>query len=458
MWLKVYPLCFSNPRSPDFPKCMSKLNEKFKEMTERAFRVYRSLKCIQVAMRRGLDLSSLGPEKCVEILRYGKGAKEGRDAFADFLYAEENGKKGFDIHFANDRFDFVPLDVIESLRFILWIDSRTDRIHKFVYLSHESWFKIMAMVHRVGFRPIMIRIFYNPLLRAKEKLGIDTSDFESRNENFIDPDADYFEEFLKLNRRYAEDIEELRKRAYEEWNKWYGIEVPLAIKVTQIELARDMRKPMIEILTGFHFVGGRKRTINFSTENLRKTEVVIGGSLDEFDPWEETQVVKYYITVKKGLQLKAYPKAWRFTGESFDVLNRVEFTIGVRTDLDSFRLDYVLDSIEIKEIHRTLAIGSMNDRHIEMVKELISPLVRCRSRCEEHYAFLLDLILAGSIRGNSMYRKIAEVYKRYGIVKVKGRGRNSVYTFNESMLDLVKDLRKKLEVLIGEFKPLEIKR
>jgi len=456
MWLKVYPQCFSNPRSIEFAKCASELNKKFRDMTRNAFRVYRSLKCIQIAKRRGLDLSSLGSEKCPEIMRFGKGVKEGPEAFADFLYYSDNDRKGFDILFADGRFRFVPLDVIDSLKFIVWLDNRTDRMHKFVYLSYSNWLKVMAMVHRAGFRPIMIRIFYNPLVRAKEELLIDTHEFESRNENFVDPDASYFEDFLKLNRRYAEDIEFLRSFAYEEWNKWYGIEVPLAIKVTQIELARDMRKPIIEILTGFHFVGGKRRTISFSSEEIRRTEIVLGGSLDRVDPWEEPQVVKYYVTVDKGLQVKAYLKAWRNIGNSYDILNRVEYTIGVRTDLDRFRLIEVLDSLKLKEVHKTLSIGSMSDYHIEKVKELIRPLVRCRNRCEEHYAFLLDLVLAGSIRGNSMYRHVAEIYKRHGIVKVKGRGRNAVYTFNENLLDLVKDLRKKLKVLIGEFKPLEI--
>jgi len=465
MWLKAYPDAFAYPNDPLYRAERRIWRKMFPEMTERAFSIYRSIRCIQLAIRKGYDVESLERKKCLEIMRYGKGVQEGEEAFADFYYDRENGM--FMIHFADGSFDWLSLETIKGVMLMRWVDAGLFRRgiraeHKFVYIPYSDWLRIAVFVHGTAFRPPLIRIFYNPLVRAKEELGIGDSGYESHHKNYVDPDSIDLGKFLELNRRYAEDKEYLKAVAYREWEKWFGgvreiktklgKEEFLVIKVTQIEYARDMKKGELEIITGLHFVAGATRTIKFSVSNPKRYEETVIGSFERVDPWEEPQGVKYYVTVRKGLQVKAYLKAWRKVGDHYELLYRVEYTKSVNVDLDQFKLEEVLRDPVLIEVHRTLALGSANKSQIEKLKELLRPIVKCRTRCDEHYAFLIKLLVAGSIKSSGIYKKIAEIYKKYGVVEIVGRGRNSVIRLNPAYLKL----RESIEAVIGKFESLDL--
>jgi len=465
IWLKAYPDCFAYPNDPLCKAERRIWREMFPEMTERAFRIYRSIRCIQLAIRKGYDVKDLERKKCLEIMRYGKGAQEGEEAFADFYY--DSGKNGFAIHWADGRFETLSLDTIKGVMLMRWVDTGLFRRgiraeHKFVYIPYRDWLRIAVFVHGTAFRPPLIRIFYNPLIRAKEELKIGDSGYESHHKNFVDPDSIDLDRFLELNRRFAEDKGYLKNEAYREWEKWFGDIKEfkkklgktefLVIKVTQIELARDMKKGELDIITGLHFVAGTSRTIKFSVSNPKKYEETVIGSFERVDPWEEPQGVKYYVTVRKGFQVKAYLKAWRQVGDSFDLLYRVEYTKSVNESLEEFRLAEVLKDPKLIEVHRTLALGTANKDQIEKLKEILRPIVKCRTRCDDHYAFLIKLLIAGSIKGSGIYRAIARIYEKYGVVEIVGRGRHSVIRLSPAYLGL----RESIEAVIGKFESLEL--
>jgi len=437
IWLKAYPYPFTNLRIKEFYDVYREYRVKgvFREMTEKAFRLYRSLDCIRRGLDRGLKPEELSPDKCKEIRRYGV------HDYSDFFYMDN----GFEVLCGDGRFRTFSIDQIRSLKLLAYVVIVRDkpRYEKAIYIEYYSWLRVMVKPFLEGFMPPMVRVFYNPLIRSKQELGIGDNGFQAQHENFIDPSVEGFERFLELNHRYAFDRDFLKGFIHEEWNKWFGVDIPLTIKVTQVELSYDSRIPKMDIISAFHFLGARSKTIKYSLESNKYT-------------WTDAGL-KYYLTIKKGFQVKTYTKAWRGSGDSYDVLNRIEFTMNVNQLLDYVSADYVFSDRTLLEVYRTLKISMLNEDAVQRIKELLKPFIRCETRCEDHYAFWFDLLISGQIRGSTYYRDIAKVYKKHGMIKVKGRGRNSVYTINENFLDLAKEIRKKIVKLLGEFEELQLK-
>jgi len=437
IWLKAYPYFFANLRIKEFYDAYREYRVKgtFREITENAFRLYRTLDCIRRGLDRGLDPKDLGPEKCKEIRRYGV------HDYTDFVYMDN----GFEVLCSDGKFRTFSVDQIKSLKLLSYVVVVGDRLRyeKAIYIEYQPWLRVMVKPFVQGFVPPMVRVFYNPIIRVKSEMGLDNLGYQAQHENFIDPELIDFDRFLELNHRYAFDRDFLRNFISEEWVKWTGVDVPLTIKVTQVELAYDSRIPKMDIVSALHFLGARSKTIKYSLDSNKYT-------------WTDAGL-KYYLTVRKGFQVKTYTKAWRESGNSYDVLNRIEFTINVNQLLDYVSADYVLSDRTLLEVYRTLKISMLSEDAVQRIKELLRPFIRCESRCEDHYAFWFDLVVSGQIKGTSYYRHVAEVYKKHGMIKVKGRGRNSVYTINENFLDLAKEVRKKIVKLLGEFEELQLK-
>jgi len=437
IWLKAYPLFFSNLRIEENKELYMKYRKEkvFEVWTYRAFTLYRTLDCIRRAIVKVYELDKITTDLCRELRKYGE-----KDYF-DFVFMDSQ----FDILIADNVYSFI-VEQIKSLRFVSYTTVIRDKVHyeKAIYIEYEPWLRVMVKPYLEGFIPPMIRVFYNPLLRAKYELGIKTDDYIAEHDNFIDPyalDNNMFSRFIELNHRYAFDFDFLRNFINREWFKWFGSNIDLRVKVTQVEIAFDSRIPKMNIVSSFHFVGGRSKTIKYSVD-----------SNEQFYSWTDSGL-KYYITVKKGLQLKTYTKAWRDNG---DFLNRIEFTVNVNLPIELVNANYVLERPDLLEVYRILNIAMLDNDSIERIKEILRPLVRCETRCEDHYAFWFDLITSGQIKGTTYYRDIARVYKQLGIIKVKGRGRNSVYVINEKYLDLVKTIRRQIEQYIGVFKELKL--
>jgi len=424
VWLKAYPSFFSNLKVKEFMDIYRTYRDEgiFTSMTENAFRLYRTLDCIRRGLSKGLDPNDLNAGMCSEVRKYGE---------HDYYMFEFNGKE-FVIDVGEGKFNFT-LDQVNSVRFISYTTVVRDKLHyeKSIYLEYGKWLRVMVKPYLEGFMPPMVRVFYNPLLRTKEFLGINTSKYEFQYDNFVDPYVIDVEEFADLNHKLAFDVSFLKEFVDYEWFKWFGRREDLTIKITQVELSFDTMIPKIDLVSAFHFIGGKSKTIKYSVDGVDYS-------------WTDSGL-KYYITVKKGFQVKTYTKAWN----SEKVLNRLEFTLSVNQPIELVDHNSVLGNSELREVYMTLSKGLVSGDVIERIKEIIKPLIRCRERCEDHYAFWLDLLTSGEIKGTRYYKSIAEVYKELGYIKVKGRGRNSAYVINENFLPFISRLKKDIERYLG---------
>jgi hypothetical protein len=141
--------------------------------------------------------------------------------------------------------------------------------------------------------------------------------------------------------------------------------------------------------------------------------------------WGNDVGVKYYITLKKGLQVKVYSKAVNKQGKG--VLNRLEITLRVNKEAREFSISDVFNEEVVNIISDVnMAIGDKS--LVDEVRKLISPFIPSGVENRElHEVFLLDLFLHGQIRGSSTYKEVAKVYKKRGLIDVKARGRYSAY-------------------------------
>jgi len=426
VWVKAYPFFFRNLRIKEYRDIFFDYrdNRVFEEMTDNAFRLYRTLDCIRRAIKRGV-INYLTVEKCEEIRKYGE---------QDYYYFNVN-VDSVDIWTGTESYTFT-FEQVKTVKFITYVVVYNDQLHyeKAIYYEYSPWLRVMIKPYLEKFTPPMVRVFYNPLIRAKQDLGIDKLGYESQHDNFVDPELIDFEKFKRLNWSYFADKQFIANFVNTEWKKWFNREERLTIKYTQVELSHDTSIPKLELLMSLHNLGGRAKTIKNSVEGNSYT-------------WTDSGL-KYYITIKKGFQVKVYTKAWT----QLKQLNRLEFTLKLNEDLDNLDLKSVFQNKDLEDsimsINKSLGNNDLKDR----VKEVLKPLVKCRDNenCEKHYAFWLDLLTSGSIKGSSYYHGIMIVYKRAGLVKVKGRGRNSVYTFNENLLPFVEKLRELLGISFKE--------
>lgn len=431
LWLKAYPFFFSNLRIENYRDIYRRYIKDgiFNSMTFNAFTLYRTLDCIRRAIIKQYDLNLLNVEKCREIRKYGE------QIYYDFRVEEDT--------IYVDTFVgtiIFTVDQVKSVRLITYTSIINDRLHyeKSIYIEYKPWLRIMIKPFLENFIPPMIRVFYNSLIRTKEELGINVKGYEAQHSNFIDPKQIDIDKFVKTNHELAFDKEFLISFIQNEWTKWFGRAEDLRIKITQIELAYDINISKLDLINAFQFLGGRTKTIKHSIDT------------GAFYSWIDSGL-KYYITIKKKFQVKTYTKAW----SSSKILNRIEFTININDDLENVSAKKVLKNEDLVNVYTSLSKVLMRKDKVESIKKLLKYLIKCRYECEKHYAFWLDILTSGQIKGSSYYRDVVSIYKKEGLIKIKGRGRNSVYTINENLIPFAKKLRELLGIT---FKELSIPR
>jgi len=430
VWLKAYPSFFSNLRLDENKERFREYQQDrlFEKMTDNAFRLYRTLDCVRRAHLKGMKLEELGPDDCAEIRKYGV-----HDVWPFEVRSDIYGARVI-VRRERESFEF-KLQQVDSLRFYMYAMVRGDRLsyEKAIYLEYEPYLRVMVKPYLDGFIPPMVRVFYNPLILTKETLRVRVPEgYESEHENWVLPEI-VSSEFIKVNHEMAFNFRFLLPFVRKEWVKWFGVDDELTVKVTQVELCRDVDIPKVDLVASLHVLGGRSKT-------LKASAVETEGAYT----WTESGL-KYYVTVKRGLQVKVYTKAW----SAQRVLNRLEFTVNVNRPLGDVNAEDVMRFVrrQYEDVSKALLKG---DR-LQRLMELLRPFVRCRDEelCDRHYAFLLDLFSSGQIKGTSYYRDIARVYTKEGFVKVKGRGRNSAYVLNENAVPFLDDIRERIVEILG---------
>jgi len=104
---------------------------------------------------------------------------------------------------------------------------------------------------------------------------------------------------------------------------------------------------------------------------------------------------------------------------------------------------------EVSDVHRQLSMGLVDGPVLREVESYIEPLLRCRVKCENHKAFLFDLLVLGCVKGSRYYHDVVKLYASEGIVRSKGRGRSSVWCLNEAYLPFSSDIRERILKLLG---------
>jgi hypothetical protein len=284
------------------------------------------------------------------------------------------------------------------------------------------------------FIPPMIRVFLNGIEYAKTRVGFDYSDYEYSNTNFVDSYREGFDfnGFLLVNRSIADYIErELPKEINRLWRVFFGREEKLQIKVTQVEICHDSYIDKVRLLNAVRVLAGRTKTLKYDIP-VEKSGYT----------WSNDIGVKYYVTVKKGLQVKVYSKA--VNKQNSGVLNRLEITMRVNKTVNEFNLSsvYNVETLNlISEINMALGDKSL----LESVKKIISQFIPSKVENRElHEIFLLDILLHNQVKGSNAYRKVAEVYKRRGLIEIKARGRYSVYRLKPEYLVFHEKIRELL--------------
>jgi hypothetical protein len=427
VWVKAYPFFFANLRIKEYRDIYREYRESgvFESMTKHFFDFYRTIRCLQIALRKGIDIKDVN--ECFEIMRYGEREFLGFDRFYDFFMI--GGLQ-------------LSKEQILNARLLTYTVVVGDRLHyeKVFYLPLNSWFRVMVKPYLERFTPPMVRVFLNAIEYAKTKINFNYSDYEYSNSNFIDPYVEGFDfkKFLEVNRSIVDYIKTKLPRDIENlWRVFFGREEKLIVKVTQVEISHDCYVDKLRLLNAVRVLAGRTKTLKYDIP------------LQDGYTWGNDIGVKYYVTVKRGLQVKVYSKA--VNRRSNRVLNRLEITMRVNKNINEFDLSSVF-SKDVIDLISDINMGLGDKSTLEEVKKLVSVYIPCGVENRElHEVFLLDLFLHGQVKGSSVYREIARVYKRRGIIEIKARGRYSVYRLKPEFLFIHEKIR---ELLTGL--PLEL--
>jgi hypothetical protein len=222
------------------------------------------------------------------------------------------------------------------------------------------------------------------------------------------------------------------------WRVFFGREEKLQVKVSQIEICHDCYVDKVKVLNAVRVLAGRTKTLKYDIPTR-----------DSGYTWSNDIGVKYYVTVKRGLQVKVYSKAVNKSQNR--VLNRLEVTMRVNKPVNEFNLNDIFNTDTLNLISDiNMALGDKSI--LEQVKKIVSQFIPNGVENKDlHEIFLLDLFLHGQIRGSSIYREIARVYKRRGLIDIKARGRYSVYRLKPEYLFIHEKIR---DLLAGI--PLEL--
>jgi hypothetical protein len=153
--------------------------------------------------------------------------------------------------------------------------------------------------------------------------------------------------------------------------------------------------------------------------------------------------MKYYVTIRKGLQVKVYSKAYnKSIGK---ILNRFEITQNLNKSLYEFE-EKDLFSEDVRDIVIRVNMGLSDKKTLEELRKELKLEAFLRVKKPEykslHETFLLDLFIHGQVKGNGVYRGLARTYAQHGLVEVKGRGRNSVYALKPEYMFIHEKIRE----------------
>jgi hypothetical protein len=432
VWVKAYPEFYSNPHSPDFKE---KLREYmgsnsdiedgvFKRMTDNFFKVYRTITALKIAFRKNKAVNDY--EDLREMLRYGK---NDMDSFAEFelMPLENKVKVG--------RFILTKEQILSS-KWIMYPRVDRDRVvyEKVFFMRIEPWFSVSVKPFVSGFSPPMIRCFLNGIVFVKTQLGIkfDTSNYEYHTENWIDlySEGFNFEKFMEGQGIFFKVLREIMPRTIKHlWIGFFDRDEDLAIKVTQVELSHDTYIEKLRLVNALRLLPGKSKTMKYdlSGEQYASEGSDIG--------------MKYYVTIRKGLQVKTYSKAYhKVTGR---ILNRFEITQNLNKSIYELE-EKDLYNNTVRELVIRVNAGLSDNKTIEEIRKMISPFIRAKKpeyRCL-HETFLLDLFIHGQIKGKGVYRELARIYSKHGIIEVSGRGRNSVYVLKPEFMFIHENIRE----------------
>jgi hypothetical protein len=421
IWVKAYPFFFSSLRVKEYRDIYReyRVSGVFESMTKHFFDFYRTIRCLQIALRKNIEIKHVS--ECLEIMRYGEREFLGFNRFHDFFTVG-----GLTL----------SKEQILNARLLTYTVVIGDKLHyeKVFYLPISSWFRVMVKPYLERFTPPMIRIFLNAIEYAKSTVNFDYSDYEYSNTNFVDPYVEGFDfkKFLEANRSIVDYIKtKLPSEASNLWRVFFGREEKLTVKVTQVEISHDCYVDKLKLLNAVRVLAGRTKTLKY--------DIPLSGYT-----WGNDIGVKYYVTVKRGLQVKVYSKA--VNKRLNKVLNRVELTMRVNEKAENFGLSSVfnrelLDTVS--DINMGLGDKSTLDNVIKLISGFIPGGVENR---DLHLIFLLDLFTHCQVKGSSVYRNIATVYKKRGLIEVKARGRYSVYRLRPEYFFIHQKLR---ELLVG---------
>ncbi|MCR6692690.1 MAG: hypothetical protein MRT15_09880, partial [archaeon YNP-LCB-003-016] len=212
---------------------------------------------------------------------------------------------------------------------------------------------------------------------------------------------------------------------------FFGREEKLSVKVTQVEAAYDSYIDKLKLLNAVRVLAGRTKTLKYDLPIMQ----------DGFT-WSDDVGVKYYVTLRKGLQVKVYSKAVNKRDKG--VLNRLEITLRVNKEAREFSISDIFNEEVVNAVSDVnMAIG--DDSVLDDVRKLLQPFIPSGVENRDlHEIFLLDLFLHGQIRGSSTYRDVARVYKKRGLIEVKARGRYSVYRLKPEYVFIHEKIRELL--------------
>jgi hypothetical protein len=420
IWVKAYPFFFSNLKIKEYRDIYREYRESgvFESMTKHFFDFYRTIRCLQIALRKNIEIKHVS--ECLEIMRYGEREFLVFTRFHDFFTV--GGLQ-------------LTKDQILNARLLTYTVVIGDKLHyeKVFYLPLNSWFRVMVKPYLERFTPPMVRVFLNAIEYAKSKVGFDYSDYEYSNSNFVDPYAEGFDfkSFLEVNRSIVDYIKtKLPSEVSRLWKVFFGREEKLTVKVTQVEISHDCYVDKIRLLNAVRVLAGRTKTLKYDIP------------LKDGYTWSNDIGVKYYVTVKRGLQTKVYSKA--VNKRLNRVLNRLELTMRVNMKVNEFNLSSVF-SRDVLDLISDINMGLGDKSVLEEVRKTISVYIPGGVENRElHEIFLLDLFIHGQVKGSSVYRGVAIVYKRRGLIEVKARGRYSVYRLKPEYLFVHEKIRELL--------------
>lgn len=428
VWVKAYPSFFSDLSDYDNYKRYKTYRETntFKQMTDHFFSIYRTITCLKIGFRKGIEVDDVN--KCNNLLRYGGGDFASFSKVSGDLYAIEN-------------LELTKEQILES-RLISYFEKFGNSIRrvKVFYFPLNSFMRVEVKPYLERFTPPLIRVFINGIEYAKTKVDFDYSGYESFSTNWVDPYKSGFEfnSFLKANHSVVDFIvNDLPFIVEDLWSKLFGFWEDLTIKVTQVELCHDSYVDKLRLLNSLRFLEGSSKTVKYDVSD------------QSFVSWGSGFGLKYYVTMKKGFQVKTYSKAVnKINGR---VLNRLEFTFNVNKNIKDLSVKTIFND-EVRDILMRINMMLNDESLIKKVEELINPFISANEvNVELHKVFLLDLFIHGEVKGSSTYRGIAKVYKEKGLIDVSGRGRNSVYVLKPEYMFICEKIRKILEGI-----PLEL--